>query len=185
MVFLVVRRCALLWRFFWCLWSRVCVWRCSYICKRVRRIAKRDCQLRHVRPHGASRLPIDGFSLNLIIEYFSRILREDSSFIKIWQAKRVLYMKTNIHFWPYRAQFLEWEMFQTKVAEKIKTYILHPIFFFSRKSHKYVNIVEPDRPQMTIWRMRIACWVTKATNTHSEYVILIAFLLQKWLQERD
>jgi hypothetical protein len=27
--------------------------------------------------------------------------------------------------------------------------------------------VEPDRLQ-TIWRMRIACWITKATNTHSE-----------------
>jgi hypothetical protein len=24
-------------------------------------------------------------------------------------------------------------------------------------------------------RMRIACWVTEATNTHSEYVTLIAF----------
>ena len=36
---------------------------------------------------------------------------------------------------------------------------------------------------MTIWRMRIACWVPKATDTHSEYVILIAFSLQKWLQE--
>jgi hypothetical protein len=27
------------------------------------------------------------------------------------------------------------------------------------------STVEPDRPQMTIWRMRIACWITKATNT--------------------
>ena len=26
--------------------------------------------------------------------------------------------------------------------------------------------VEPDRSQMRIWRMRIACWVPKATNTH-------------------
>jgi len=26
---------------------------------------------------------------------------------------------------------------------------------------------------MTMWRMRIACWTIKATNTHSEYVILI------------
>ena len=43
------------------------------------------------------------------------------------------------------------------------------------------NIVEPDRPQMTIKRMRIACWTTKATNTHSEYVIFIAFLLQQLL----
>ena len=29
------------------------------------------------------------------------------------------------------------------------------------------NIVQPDRPQMAIWRMRIACWITKATGTHS------------------
>ena len=28
------------------------------------------------------------------------------------------------------------------------------------------NIVQPDRSQMTIWRMRITCWVPKATNTH-------------------
>ena len=27
------------------------------------------------------------------------------------------------------------------------------------------NMVEPDRPQMTIWRMRFACSVPKATNT--------------------
>ena len=26
--------------------------------------------------------------------------------------------------------------------------------------------VEPDRPQMTILRMRIACWIPKATRTH-------------------
>jgi len=26
-----------------------------------------------------------------------------------------------------------------------------------------------------IRRMRIVCWITKFTNTHSEYVILIAF----------
>ena len=45
-------------------------------------------------------------------------------------------------------------------------------------------MVGPDRPQMTVRRMRIACWVTKATDTHSEYVILIAFQRQQWLCER-
>jgi len=45
------------------------------------------------------------------------------------------------------------------------------------------NTIQPDRPQMKIWCMLIACWITKATNTRSEYVILIAFLLQRWLQE--
>jgi hypothetical protein len=34
------------------------------------------------------------------------------------------------------------------------------------------NIVKPDRPSTTIRRTRIACRVTKATNTHSEYAIL-------------
>jgi len=29
------------------------------------------------------------------------------------------------------------------------------------------NIIEWGRPQMTIWRMRVACWIPKATNTHS------------------
>jgi hypothetical protein len=31
--------------------------------------------------------------------------------------------------------------------------------------------------------MRIAFWITKATNTHSEYVILVAFPLQQWFRE--
>jgi len=35
----------------------------------------------------------------------------------------------------------------------------------------------------TIRRMRIACWVTKATNTHSEYIILTVFARQPWLRE--
>jgi hypothetical protein len=33
-----------------------------------------------------------------------------------------------------------------------------------------------------IWRMRIACWIPKAKNTHSEYVTINNFLLQPWLQ---
>jgi len=32
--------------------------------------------------------------------------------------------------------------------------------------------------------MRFAGWITKATNTRSENVILIAFPLQQWLRER-
>ena len=46
------------------------------------------------------------------------------------------------------------------------------------------NVVDRGRPQVTVRLMRIACCVTKATNTHSQYVILIAFPLQYWLHER-
>jgi hypothetical protein len=46
-------------------------------------------------------------------------------------------MKTYAHLWSYLAQyFLEWEMYQTKVAEKIKTHILCSITFIFRKSRR-------------------------------------------------
>jgi hypothetical protein len=32
--------------------------------------------------------------------------------------------------------------------------------------------------------MRIACWITKATDTNSEHVILISLPLHQWLRER-
>jgi hypothetical protein len=60
--------------------------------------------------------------------------------------------------------------------------------------HCMVDIVQLDRPKFAIWHMALhaeystagqatdcnmahgtACWIHKATNTHSEYVILIAF----------
>ena len=46
------------------------------------------------------------------------------------------------------------------------------------------KIVESGSPQMTIWRMRIACWIPKAKNTHSNYVILNAFPQQQRLHDR-
>jgi hypothetical protein len=46
------------------------------------------------------------------------------------------------------------------------------------------NIVEPDSTQMKIWRMRVACWITKTTQANPEYAILIAFPLKQWLQKR-
>jgi hypothetical protein len=79
-------------------------------------------------------------------------------------------------------------MFQTKVVEEVKTLILFSITFL--KNHatneiRWKNIVKLGRPHMTKWRMHIACWICKATNAHSEYVILIAFPLQLWLHERN
>jgi len=44
--------------------------------------------------------------------------------------------------------------------------------------------VRQDTDDNITRRMRIACWLPKATNTHSQYVILIAFPLKQWLQER-
>ena len=74
-------------------------------------------------------------------------------------------------------------MFQTNVVEKITTHFTCNNFFTkSCRKMLWENTVEPDRPQMTVWH--IACWNPKAINVHSEYVMVIAFPLQKLLHER-
>jgi hypothetical protein len=79
-------------------------------------------------------------------------------------------------------------MFPKKGIEKTKTHVLYSISIFSENRAVYEIMwkysVKPDRPHMTIWRMRFACRMTKAADTHSKYVIFIAFPLQKWLHER-
>jgi len=64
-------------------------------------------------------------------------------------------------------------MFHTRVEEKIKTRTLYSIPLF-RKSGLYditwKNMVQPDRAPVKIRHMCVACRITKATDTHSEYV---------------
>ena len=68
------------------------------------------------------------------------------------------------------------------------THFVFNIYFFFENRAVYEimckNMVQPGRPRMTIWRMRIACWIHKATNTHSEYLQLTASPLQRWLHKR-
>ena len=53
--------------------------------------------------------------------------------------------------------------------------------------HFYDNVEKKNstarQPQMTIWLLRISCRVLKATNTLSQYVIIVAFTLKQWSQE--
>jgi hypothetical protein len=76
-----------------------------------------------------------------------------------------------------------------KIVEKIKTHILCSKTF-SRKScrlwdnvEKYGTARQATDGNITR-RMRFACWIRHATNTHSEYVIFIAFPRRQWLCER-
>ena len=43
--------------------------------------------------------------------------------------------------------------------------------------------MEPNRQRMVIRGKTIAYWIPKATDTHSEYVTLIAFPVQQWLHD--
>ena len=63
--------------------------------------------------------------------------------------------------------------------EKIETHILCSITSFTENLAIYEimwkNIMEPNSQRMTIRGNTIKYWIPKATDTHSEYVILIAF----------
>ena len=56
--------------------------------------------------------------------------------------------------------------------ENQTTHFIFNNLFFSKNCAifeiMWKNIVEPGRPQMTIWRIWIACWIPKGTNTQSE-----------------
>jgi hypothetical protein len=71
-------------------------------------------------------------------------------------------------------------MFQIIFVENIKTHFtFRKVFFFLENRAVYEimgkNTVEPGRPQMTIWCMRIEYWISKTANTHSEYAITYYF----------
>ena len=95
-------------------------------------------------------------------------------------------MKIHIHDFSHLFNFfLKWEIFQTKVTEKIENTILRSVTFsFSAFENRTVYelmrkkiFVQRGRPQISIWHMRTAFWIPKATNTHSDCVILFGFQL--------
>jgi len=75
-----------------------------------------------------------------------------------------------------------------KICRKKSKQILCAITFLFLENRVFYeitwkSILEPGRPQMTTWCMRIACWVPQATTAHSEYVILKVYPLKQWLHE--
>jgi hypothetical protein len=77
-----------------------------------------------------------------------------------------------------------------KIASKIKTHILCSMTLFRKLCRLWnrPNVEKYDRAgQATdgniIRHMVFACWITKATDIDSEYVILISFPRKKWLRK--
>jgi len=64
--------------------THVAYFTAAWLFKHVYKIAKAIlCFVMSVRMHGTTPLPLDGFLLNMMFEYFPKICRENSSFIKI------------------------------------------------------------------------------------------------------
>ena len=128
----------------------------------------------HVRPYGTTRLPLNGFSWNLIFELFRKPVLKIQVSLKIWQEWRVSYMKTNIHLPQYLTEFfLEWEIFYKKVIQEIETHIQCKIKSPPPENRDIIDIMWGEKigtvtqatDENILWRMRTACWITKATKT--------------------
>jgi hypothetical protein len=90
-------------------------------------------------------------------------------------------MKTNIHFFISLLRLRNVTGKRCRENKKKQILCSVTLFFFENRAVYDIvwkNVVQPDRPQMTTWRIRDACWITKATGTPTEYVILIPFPLQ-------
>jgi hypothetical protein len=116
------------------------------------------------------------------LNVFFKHLSKNLCCFKIIQEQQAIYVKTNICFQYLTQFFLEWKTFQKKVVENIKTHISCSITSLKNCAIYEImwkNIVEWGRPQMTIQQMYITCCILRATNTHTDCVIVIAFPLQQ------
>ena len=143
------------------------------------------CVCLSVCPHGTAWLPLGRFSWNFKCEYFLKLCWENSSFIKIWQYTKTLYTFLTIS----RSFLLRMKNVLDKSCREIKTrfpcsktYVLYCTCHlrYNMEKHGKVRQVTYDN---ILRRMRTTCYIPKATNTHSQYIILIDFPLQQWLEE--
>jgi hypothetical protein len=131
---------------------------------------------------------MEGFSWNLIFEYFSKNCREYSNF----QAKVTGTLHEEqctfmiISCWI----LLRMRNSQTTVVEKITTHILCSVaLFFPRKPCRLWDCLEKyDRDRQAtddslIRHRPITSPMNKDTNTHSDYAVLLTFPRKHWLSE--
>jgi hypothetical protein len=134
-----------------------------------------------VRQHGTTLLPLDGFSWNLIFGYFFE--NPLGKFEFCWNRTRISGtlregLCTSVII--SRSVLLRTRNFSDKSCRENQNthFVLDDIF---PENHVFYEIIWRNAVQLDItydniiWRMHIACWMPEATDTHWEYVILIAF----------
>jgi len=72
-------------------------------------------------------------------------------------------------------------MLHAKSVDEVKTLFMSNRVFLSKMRLCTAGQSTDDN---MIRRMRLACWIPRATDTHSEYVTAIAFPQQQRLRER-
>ena len=127
------------------------------------------------RPHGTTRLLLEGFSLTSIFEYFSKICRENSSLIKTWKRRtRTLHEELSAFMLIFSWILHRMRNVLDKFVQKNKTHFIswgikkptwcHLLFFFHLIFAQHVSNIN-----MSIFRsLRLCWWITTS-------VILFSF----------
>ena len=113
--------------------QRSFVWGCSQNCeKRLLSVLYSGCPVSvRVEKFGSQRTDChEIWHLGVFRKYVEKIQVS----LKFDYKKRILYRMTDVDLWYSAEFFLQWEMFRTKVVEKIKTHILCSVIFIHTNS---------------------------------------------------
>jgi len=147
------------------------------------------CLCLAVRPSTrTTRLPLDGFSWNLILVYFFENLSRKFKFhLNLTSIKGTLHEDRYILVFLTisRGTLLRMRNVSDKFVQNIEQILCsttpsenHAIYEIMCK-----NMVQPDRSQTMMWHMSIACWVTKDVNTNNvQYSFISTATIVAWMR---
>jgi len=134
-----------------------------------------------VRPHWTTQHPLNGFSRNLVFcVFFGNLSRKFTLHSNLATITNTLHKDQYTFVIISRSVLLRMRYVFEKSCRRNE----NTCFIFNNSFLKsflfWVNVKKFGRNRQAtddniIWRMCFACWMTKARDTHSEYVILIAF----------
>jgi len=173
------------------LWDRPCVWSRAplinpriyiffFIIGLVRKIVKSHCELRHVctsvRPSAKNNSALTGriFMKFDVWWFFEKSVEKIQFSLKSnknngYFTWRPTYICDHMSFLSFRMKNVSVKSYR---ENQNTHFVLSNLFSENHAIYEIMwkNIVERGRPQMTIWDMGIACWIPKATNTHTQVV---------------
>ena len=122
------------------------------------------------------------FSSNWYLSIFRNSVKKIQ--VSLPPDKNTDYITTTTHFPSHLTHFsLEWEMFQTKVVDKLKTHILCSVTLFDNRA-----VYETIRRNDVQWGRQYGACALHAgyprLQTHTGCVLIIAFPIQQRMHER-
>jgi len=119
--------------------------------------------------------------------FFFYLLRKFKFHEYIAGIMGTLYDEKYLFFITFCSYLLRMKNVSDKSCRENQTHIFCSITYCTENRVIYEikckNTVDPNRHWRTIGCMIFAFQIPKATDTHSEYVILIAITVQQWLHE--